>query len=335
MVDQPPAVQDDHAGGEVADQLDPGHEHREQPERALVGHAVLAADVLEDVLVAPLAAVALDGADTGHRLHEVDDDQGGALADGAVGRLRGIAEPPHEQQQGGEAHQARQAQLEVEGQQQDRRADEGERRGDQPVEAVAEQLLDRLDVVGHPADDAPGGVAVVEGDVQALEVAEQPAAQVQQDLLADAPGHLQEHHAADRLQHHGAQEHAEHPHQGVGAATGQQRRHARVDADLHEPGHGQPGGVLQQHHDGQQQDETPVRREQAAQQPPAAGLQAQADGLGDVVGVLGGDTPPRPLGTSRRVELVVDRARGAGAGGRGCAHREASAISSSAASRER
>ena len=54
-------------------------------------------------------------------------------------------------------------------------ADQGERRGDQAVEAALEHLVDRVDVGGLARDDATRGVALVEGRAQHLEVPEHPA----------------------------------------------------------------------------------------------------------------------------------------------------------------
>ena len=75
-----------------------------------------------------------------------------------------------------------------------------------PSKPSLEQLRDRVDVVGQPGDDPAGGVAVVEGDVEPLEVAEHPAAQVEQHLPGRPGRRPQEHHPADRLQHDGAEQ---------------------------------------------------------------------------------------------------------------------------------
>ena len=187
----------------------------------------------------------------------------------------------------------------------------------------------------------------MEGHVEALEVGEDPAAQVEQHPLADPAGALQEDDPAGRLEHHDAEQRAEHLQERPGAATGQQRRHTGVDADLHQARHRQAGGVLRDDHDAQQQDHPPVRREQVTQQPPAAAAQAQPDVVGEVVGVLRGDAAPGAAGprAAGLVGLVRPRApsgRGtttggvrASAGRRARAHRAASASSSSAASRWR
>ena len=75
-----------------------------------------------------------------------------------------------------------------------------------PSNPVSQHVLDGLDVVGRAADHPAGGVAVVERDVETLEVPEDPAAQLEQHLLADPARAAQEEHPADGLhQHHAAQ----------------------------------------------------------------------------------------------------------------------------------
>ena len=88
------AVEQHHAGGDVADQLHPRHEDRQQLEGLLVVVAVPVGDVFEDLLVARLPPVCLHGLDAGHRLDELHDHQRRALADPAVRLGRLVAEPP-------------------------------------------------------------------------------------------------------------------------------------------------------------------------------------------------------------------------------------------------
>ena len=171
------AVEQHHAGGEVADQLDPRHEDGQQFHRLLVDVAVPVGESLEDLLVAGFPPVSLDGLDARHRLDELHDHQGGALADLAV-RLRGLAaEPPHQTDEYRERGQTHQPEPHVEHDKQNRGADECEHRGDQAVEAGLQHLLDRVDVVGGPAHHPARRVALVERDVEPLEVTEHPAPQ--------------------------------------------------------------------------------------------------------------------------------------------------------------
>ena len=193
------AVEQHHRDGDVADQPDAGHEPADQPPGDQVGAAVLVVDVVEDLLVARLAAEGLHRADAAHRLHEVDDHQRDLLAGDLVGLRRSLAEPQREPEQERPAQQRDQAELDVEEEQQAGGADQGERRGDQPVEAGLEHLVDRVDVGGLPRDDPPGGVGVVEGRAQHLEVAEHPAPDLEEDVLADLARPHQEQLARDHL----------------------------------------------------------------------------------------------------------------------------------------
>ncbi len=74
----------------------------------------------------------------------------------------------------------------------------------------------------------------MEGDVEALEVAEHPATHLQQHPLPDAPGAVQEEHPADRLQHHHTAQRGHHDDQFTGGTAGHQRRDGVVDAALHQ-----------------------------------------------------------------------------------------------------
>ena len=157
----------------------------------------------------------------------------------------------------------------------------------------------------------------MEGDVEALEVGGTPGGAGP----AGPPGRparstCRNTTPADRLEHHGAQQHAEHLQQGAGAATGQQRRHAGVDADLHQPRHGQPGGVLQQRP--RRVSSRTSRRYGASRSPSSRRLRLfrrRPTAVGDVVGVLGGDTAPGPP-RHRLAGSGSSSARARGAAGR-------------------
>ncbi len=192
------AVEQHDGDRDVADQPDAGHEPRDQPEGDQVGRAVLLVDVVEDLLVARLAAERLHRADAAHRLDEVDDDERDLLAGHPVALRRRLAEPVGQPGQERPAHQRDQAELHVEEQQQARRADQGQRGGDQAVEAGLEHLVDGVDVGGLPGDHPARGVAVVEGRAQPLEVPEDPLPDLEQDVLADLAGPHQEQVAGRR-----------------------------------------------------------------------------------------------------------------------------------------
>ena len=194
------AVEEGHRDGDVADELDARHEPGDQPEGHEVGGRYVVVDVVEDLEVARLAAERLDRADAAHRLDEVDDQQRDLLARDAVGlgrRLRRnhavtqVEERP--------ADQRDQPELDVEEHQDHGGADQGQERRDQAVEPGLEHLVDRVDVGGLARDDATRGVVVVERRAEPLEVAEDPAAQLVEEVLADPARAQQEQLAGDRL----------------------------------------------------------------------------------------------------------------------------------------
>ena len=89
------------------------------------------------------------------------------------------------QARNGPQHQRDQAELDVEEEQQPGGADQGQRGGDQPVEAGLEHLVDRVDVGGLPGDHPARGVVVVEGRAEHLEVPEHPPPELEEHVLAD------------------------------------------------------------------------------------------------------------------------------------------------------
>ncbi len=167
-------------------------------------------------------------------------------------------------------------------------------RGDQPVEALVEQLRDRVDVRRLPGDHPPRGVGLVERHRQPQQVREQPAAQLQHHRLAEPAGEGDEHPRRRRLDQH---------------------RHARTRAAMRSSGTGSDrltsGGMplsiarpisqgpaseaQRRHHDrGRgQRDRPPVRAQQVAQQPAAALAQQRLERGRDLVHLLGRDAAPR------------------------------------------
>ena len=78
----------------------------------------------------------------------------------------------------------------VEDEQEDGRADERERALRERRDAVGDELVDRLDVVRHPADQHAGAVPLVEAEREPLQMPEELLAQVGEDPLADPAGHV-------------------------------------------------------------------------------------------------------------------------------------------------
>ena len=131
--------------------------------------------------------------------------------------------------------------------------------------------------------------------VEGLEVAEHPAAQCVQDVLADAPLHHEEPVARDRLGQGRPEHQRHHGGQRREVVVGADRRDAGVDADLDEVGDGEAGDVLDQDDEDEQFQRSGVRRQQLTQEPPGASTEpAGRQPLGRLVGVDRGLAAPRP-----------------------------------------
>ncbi len=287
------AVQQDDRDRDVADQPDPRHEPGHQPERHQVGAAVLVVDVVEDLLVARLATEGLDGADAAHGLDEVHDHQRDLLAGDRVALGGVLAEPGGEPEQERPAAQGDQPELDVEEEQDAGGADQGERRGDEPVEAGLEHLVDGVDVGGLPADDAAGRVGVVERGAEHLEVPEDPAPDLEEDVLADGARTDQEELPGDRLHDGGDQHHRDDGEERVEVVALADGRDAGVDALLDEVGDGEARGVLHDDDRDEDLDRPLVRRQQLAQQPLGPASEPRpGHPLGGLVGVDLGDPAP-------------------------------------------
>ena len=103
-----------------------------------------------------------------------------------------VAEPAGEHPQDRERREHRDRELQVEQQQHDADADDQQDRRDERDDAAREHLLDRFDVGGLPRDHATRRVPLVERQAEPLEVHEDPAAEVEEHVLADATGEQQE-----------------------------------------------------------------------------------------------------------------------------------------------
>ncbi len=107
-----------------------------------------------------------------------------------------------------------------------------------------------------------------------------PPPQLEQHLLPDPAGALQEEHPAGGLDQHHPAQHADDDHQRVRRAAGQDRRDAVVDAALHEKRNRKARNVF--HHDDErkQRDRQTVGPQQRAEQRTglAAARQAFVDG---------------------------------------------------------
>ncbi len=264
VVDHHPTTDQHHQGRRPG----PGHlDHRQvpglDPHRTHVGPVQAPVAALEAIGLDALPGVGLDDPHPGQPLLEVGQHEADAIPHGQVGgvgvTLELDAGQHHERQRDGDDEQ--------EGRRRHRQQAQGDH--DQQharhelQEAELHQLLESVDVGGHPADDDARLLPVVEGHRQAEQVAEDPGAHVAQEALADA-GDEDDLGAVDEeadQRHHDVEHH--HPVEGVAVAG----LDAVVDARPHEerPGHrGQ--GVGDDEGEGQVQ--LPAVGAQAPRRPP-------------------------------------------------------------------
>ncbi len=259
---------------------------------ACAGAPVLVRQHLEQLVVPRLAAERLHRADPAERLDEVHDDQRHRVPGPPVGDRAVAPEPGREPEQQREARQRDQRHPPVQEQQDDRDRHQVQRGDHQVVQATVDQLTDRVHIGGQPGDHPAGGVLLVEREREPLEVVVHPAAQVEQDRLADPAGRDQEAPLArvrDRAGDHEADRDRD---QHAVVAVLDHRRDAPVDAELHQVRAGQPGRALDQQQQHGPADQPAVRAEQDAEQPPAAVPQPDRGLGGQLVGALGGDAAP-------------------------------------------
>ena len=126
--------------------------------------------------------------DAGERLLEVGRNQRDLLPREPVGTGGSDPEGHAANQQHREHRERDKREPGVEEEEDDGRAYEGERRGEERDDSVRDELVERLDVVGQPGDQHPRLVARVEPDRQRLKVGEDARAKVLQRALAD-PAH--------------------------------------------------------------------------------------------------------------------------------------------------
>ena len=133
----------------------------------------------------------------------VDAGDGGAHA--AVALAHAVAEEAGDEEDDRQDGEGEQRQPPAHAQHDDDDEGEDEEVFEDGEDAGGEHLVEGVDVGGDAGDQAADGVAVEEGDVHALQVAEDLAAQVEHDLLA-GPLHQV---GLDELEHVGEAESAE------------------------------------------------------------------------------------------------------------------------------
>ena len=291
-VDDPePAVEQHRADGEVADQGDARRVDGEQPRGPQAGRRVALVQLAEDLLVPLLPAECLDRLNAAERFHELHDDEGDRVPGAPVGERRLAPEPGSQPDQRHEPGQHDQAELPV--QQQHPGADQQQRAHgrDQRVQSLVEEIGDRVDVGDLPGDDAPRGVALMEGNRQPLEVGEEPAAELQHHRPAEAAHRGDERAGGDRLGQHRDGKRADDDHHRRQVMVAGELRYP-VDADAHQPRPGQRSQVGDQDQYQDPGHAAVIRPEQVLEQAPASQPQQRRQARADVVDILGRDAAP-------------------------------------------
>ena len=138
--------------------------------------ASLSSVIARDVL--GLLAEAAHDPHPAEALLQVGGDRRDPLSRFAVGA---VGDDPEDDAGGGdqrEGDEGDQGQLDVEDEQDDDDADQGQDAGEHRHDAVGDELVERLDVVGHAADQHPGAAPGEEADRHRLKVDEDALAQV-------------------------------------------------------------------------------------------------------------------------------------------------------------
>ena len=307
-----------HAGRRVAvDRLDAADEqdlHRDQRRQQLdarevgrveldrrpVGSAVLVVECFELGDVAPLLAEGADDPDARQRLLQVAGDGRDLLPRQPVGVGGGDAEGQRAEAEDGQGDEGQQGQVEVQDEQDDHDPQQGQARLDERGQAVLDELVERLDVVGHPADEHAGAIARVEAHRQRLQVGEQLEPQVLERALTHPADEVGLGVGGDAVDDRGDEEDDHDPvkRRRVVAAD------ALVDGQLGQRGGGQCRRGGRDQRDEHRHHPPPIRSQDLGQPAqlataPAGLLQASAQ-----LGAAGGDGAHRPA-TSDSIGLRV------------------------------
>ncbi len=170
-----------------AEELDRREEERVELLRVGVRDEVLAVEVVELGAEVGLAVVRLDHGHPGHRLRELRGHRRDPLAHAEERAVRLHLEPASEHECGRQDHERDEAEPPVEDEEPDHRAEQGEAVRDERREALREHVRDRVDVRGEARDDPARLLLREVAQRERGEVAEEVAADVEHDPLAD-PG---------------------------------------------------------------------------------------------------------------------------------------------------
>ena len=185
-----PAVAEDDGERERREEADEREVEAVQHDRLHVRLAVVERDRAEVLRRALLAHERLHHPHAGDVLGERRRHEPEPLPHRRVRAGRARAEERARDDHERDHDQRREREPRVEHDQQERRAAEQERALRERRDAVGDELVDRLDVVRHPADQHAGPVPLVEAERELLQVAEELLAEVGEDPLADPAGHV-------------------------------------------------------------------------------------------------------------------------------------------------
>jgi ABC-type multidrug transport system fused ATPase/permease subunit len=280
-----PAVEQDPRGHQPAHQLDAREVGGVQVDRPHVRAAVLLVELREALQVARLLSERAHDANPRQRLLQVGGDRRDLLARRPVGVGGDDPERERAEPEDREHEVGQQRELRVEQEQDHRGADEHQRGAEQRHDAVGDERVERLDVVGQARDQHAGAAARIEADRHPLQVREQLDPQVLQRALADPADEVGLHVACAPVHERGAEEGDNDPGQRRQVA----RHDALVDRQLGQRRRRELGAGGQHERDEHQHDLAAIRlqqRREAAQLAPAARRRAPA--ADDLVAAGGG-----------------------------------------------
>ena len=170
-----------------AEELDAREEERVEPLRVVVRDEVLPVQVVELGAEVRLAVVRLDHRHPRNRLRELGGDRRDPLAHAQERAVRAQLEPARQHDRRRQDHERDEAEPPVEDEEADHRAEQGEAVRDEGRQALREHVRDGVDVRGEARDDPARLLLAEVAQRERGEVAEQVAADVEHDPLAD-PG---------------------------------------------------------------------------------------------------------------------------------------------------
>ena len=188
--DEPAAVPENQRGRDGRDELDRRQKHGVEENLLDVGVAMLAVDELEAAVVHLLAAEQL------HRRHAVDVlveervDARDPQAHLPVGLAHVPPEPLRQDENQRQHREGDQRKPPVHPQQRHHDADEHEQIAERRDDARREQIVDDVDVGRHARHQPPDGIAIVERQIQPLQMRVDLHAHVEHDALADHLHHV-------------------------------------------------------------------------------------------------------------------------------------------------